>query len=145
MLLASLSDAGEVKVEPKKLGLRSYDEVEINMSEIQDSAMLKLRISEGANQDLVRKATLKGLRDAEFIVNPEELESELGEKFFHLSVIDKSHPKSGEVTEGEERLIGNRFVRLMKKQIEASQGEEKEIAENALQYGIALLDGKEVL
>ncbi|HXZ29577.1 MAG TPA: DNA repair exonuclease [Dehalococcoidia bacterium] len=145
VLLASLSDAGEVKVEPKKLGLRGYDEVEINMSEIQDSAMLKLRISEGANQDLVRKATLKGLRDAEFIVNPEELESELGEKFFYLSVIDKSHPKSGEVTEGEERLIGNRFIRLMKKQIEASQGEEKEIAENALQYGIALLDGKEVL
>jgi hypothetical protein len=94
---------------------------------------------------LVRKATLKGLRDAEFIVNPEELESELGEKFFHLGVIDKSHPKSREVTEGEERLIGNRFIRLMKGQIEGLQGEEKDIAENALQYGIALLDGKEVL
>jgi DNA repair exonuclease SbcCD nuclease subunit len=145
VLLVSLLDAGEVKVEPKKLGLRDYDEVEIDMSEIQDLAMLKLRISEGANQNLVRKTTLKGLRDAEFMVNPEELESELGEKFFHLSVIDKSHPKSGEVTEGEERLIGNRFIRLMKGQIEGLEGEEKDIAENALQYGIALLDGKEVL
>jgi exonuclease SbcD len=144
VLLISLSDAGEVKVEPKKLGLRDYDEVEIDMSEIQDLAMLRLRISEGANQNLVRKATLKGLRDAEFIVNPEELE-ELGEKFFHLSVMDKSHPKSGEVTEGEERSIENRFIRLMKRQIESSQGEEKDIAENALQYGMALLDGKEVL
>ncbi len=145
VLLVSLSDSSEVKVEPKMLGLRDYDEVEIDMGEIQDLAKLKMRISEGANQNLIRKAILKGLRDAEFIINPEELEAELGEKFFHLSVMDKSHPKSGEVTEDEERLIRNRFIKLMKRQIESSEGEEKDIAENALQYGIALLDGKEVL
>jgi DNA repair protein SbcD/Mre11 len=145
VLLISLSDSGEVKVEPKKLGLRDYDEVEIDMSEIQDLATLKARISKGANQNLVRQVTLKGLRDAELIISPEELETELGEKIFHLSVMDKSHPKSGEVTEDEERLIRNRFIKLMKGQIEGSEGEEKDIAENALQYGIALLDGKEVL
>ena len=142
VLLISLSDAGEVNVEPKKLGLRDYDEVEIDMSAIQDLAKLKTRISEGAHQNLVRKATLKGLRDAEFIINPEELETELGEKFFHLSVMDKSHPRSGEVAENEERLIRNRFIKLMKAQIEGLEGDEKEIAENALQYGIALLDGR---
>jgi DNA repair exonuclease SbcCD nuclease subunit len=145
VLLVSLSDSGEVKVDPKMLGLRDYDEVEIDVSGVQDLAKLKARVSEGANQNLVRKATLKGLRDAELIINPEELETELGEKFFHLSVMDKSHPKSGEVTEDEERLIRNRFIKLMKGQIEGLEGEEKDIAENALQYGITLLDGKEVL
>jgi len=145
VLLVSLSDAGEVEVEPKMLGLRDYGEVEIDMSEIQDLAKLKARISEGANQNLVRKATIKGLRDAELIVNPEGLEAELGEKFFYLSVVDESHPKLEEVTEDEERLIRNRFIKLMKGQIEGLEGEEREIAENALQYGIALLDGKEVL
>jgi len=142
VLLISLSDAGEVKVEPKMLGLREYDEVEIDMSEIQDLAKLKVRISGGENQNLIRRVTLKGLRDAELIVNPEELEGELGERFFHLSVMDRSHPKSEEVTEDEERLIRNRFIKLMKGRIESSEGEEKEIAESALQYGIALLDGK---
>jgi exonuclease SbcD len=143
VLLVSLSDAdGEVKVEPKMLGLRAYDEVEIDMSEIQDLAKLKARISEGANQNLVRKATLRGLRDTELIVNPEELETELGEEFFHLSIMDKSHPKSREVTEDEGRLIRNRFIELMKRQIEDLEGEERDIAENALQYGIAFLDGK---
>ena len=145
VLLISLLDSGEVKVEPKIVGLRDYDEVGIDMSEIQDLVKLKVRISEGANPDLVRKATLKGLRDAELIVNPEELETELGEKFFHLSVVDKSHSKSGDVTEDEERLIRNRFIKLMKTQIENLEGEERDIAENALQYGMALLDGKEVL
>jgi exonuclease SbcD len=145
VLLINLSDTGEVKVEPKIVGLRDYDEVEIDMSEIQDLAKLKLRISEGEHQNLVRKTTLKGLRDAEIIVNPEELETELGKKFFHLSVVDKSHSKSGEITEDEERLIRNRFIKLMKTQIENLEGEERHIAENALQYGIALLDGKEIL
>jgi DNA repair exonuclease SbcCD nuclease subunit len=145
VLLVSLSDSGEVNVEIKMLGLRNYDEVGIDMSEIQDLATLKVRISEGANQNLVREASIKGLRDAELIVNPEELETELGEEFFHLSVVDKSHPKSGEVSEDEERLIRSRFIKLMRGQIESSEGEERDIAENALQYGIALLDGKEVL
>jgi len=145
VLLVSLSDTGEVDVKPKMLGLRDYDEVEIDMSEIQNLAKLKERISVGANQNLVKKATLRGLRNTELIVNPEELETELGEKFFHLSVMDKSHPQSREVTEDEERLIRNRFIKLMKMQIEGLEGEEKEIAEKALQYGIALLDGKEVL
>lgn len=145
VLLISLADTGEVNIEPKMLGLRDYDEVEIDMNEIQDLTKLKVRISEGANQNLVRKATLRGLRDAELIVNPEEIETEMGENFFHLIVIDKSHPKSREVTKDEERLIRNRFIKLMERQIEGSEGDEKDIAENALQYGIALLDGKEVL
>jgi exonuclease SbcD len=142
VLLVSLSDAGEVEVEPKMLRLRDYDEVEIDMSEIHDLAKLKARISEGGNQNLVRKTTLKGLREAELIVNPEELETELGEKFFHLGVMDKSHPKSGDVIEDEERLIRSRFIKLMKEQIGNLEGEERDIAENALQYGVALLDGK---
>ncbi len=144
VLLVSLSDAGEVKVEPKMVGLRDYDEVEIEVSGIQDIAKLKARISEEANQNLVRKATLKGLRDAELIINPEEL-ADLGEKFFHLSVEDKSHAKLGEIPAYGEQSIMNRFIKLMEKRIESSEGEEKDIAENALQYGIALLDGKEVL
>ena len=145
VLMVSLSPAGEVEVAPRKIGLRVYKEVEIDMSEIEDLAMLKSRVSQGAGQNLIAKVTLKGLRDVEFILNPEELEAELGDRFFHVRVIDKSHPKSAEITEGEERLITSRFIRLMKGQIEGLEGEEKEIAENALQYGLALLDGKEVL
>jgi exonuclease SbcD len=142
VLLIAVADSGEVKVELKRLGLRDYDEVEVDVGEVRGLAMLKARISEGASQNLIRRVTLKGLRDAELITNPEELQIEVGESFFHLSVMDRSHSKSEEVREDEEQMIRNRFVKLMKKQIESSEGEEKEIAENALQYGIALLDGK---
>jgi DNA repair protein SbcD/Mre11 len=142
VLLVTVEDSGKVKVEPRMLGLRDCDEVEIDVGEMQGLTVLKARIAEGANENLIRKVTLKGLCDAGLIVSPEELETELGERFFHLSVMDKSHPKSGDIAEDEERLIRSRFVKLMKTQIEDLEGEEKEIAESALQYGIALLDGK---
>jgi DNA repair exonuclease SbcCD nuclease subunit len=145
VLLVSLSDTGEVKVEPTELGLRDYDEVEIDMSEIQDLARLKMRISEGANQNLVRKATLKGLRDAELIMNPEEL-AELGKEFFYLKVSDESHVKVKETSEStyEGQLIKAKFIKLMNEKIASSEGKEKEIAQKALQYGLLFLDGKEV-
>ncbi|MFU8796305.1 MAG: metallophosphoesterase family protein [Dehalococcoidia bacterium] len=145
VLLVTLLESGEVKVEPRETGVRGYDEVEIDMSEIRDRAMLQAMIYAGADRDLVRRVTLKGLRDAELIVNTEELEAELGEKFFHLSLADRSHPRVGHVPEDSERLIMNRFIKLMNEQIENAQGDEREIAESALQYGIALLDGREVL
>jgi len=145
VLLVSLSDSGEARVEPKWPGLRHCDQLEIDMSEIRDVARLKARLSEGANQNLVRQVTLRGLRDAELIINPEELHAEMADKFFHLSVVDGSHPKLLEIREDDERLIRSRFIKLMDKEIEGLEGEEREIAENALQYGIAVLDGKEVL
>jgi DNA repair exonuclease SbcCD nuclease subunit len=142
VLLVALTESGEVKVETKMLGLRDYDEVEIDMSEIQELAALRARMSVGANENLIRRVTLKGLRAAELIINPEELEAELRERFFHLSIVDRSHPRSEEVAVEGERLIRDRFVRLMKEQIEGLEGEERDIAESALQYGVALLDGK---
>ncbi len=142
VLLASLSDTGEVKVEPKMLGARDYEEVEIDVSEIQELGKLKERILWGANQNLVKEVTIKGLRDAELMVNSEELEAELREKLFHLSIMDKSHPRSGELVEDAERLIRSGFIRLMKEHIEGLEGGQRDIAESALQYGVALLDGK---
>jgi DNA repair protein SbcD/Mre11 len=82
VLLVTILDAGEVRVEPRELGVRDYDEVELDMSDIRDRAMLEASMSRGAHQDLVRRATLKGLREAELLVNPEELESELGRDSF---------------------------------------------------------------
>lgn len=142
VLLVSLSDTGEVNVEPKMLGLRYYDEVDIDMSEIQDLAKLKARISGGANQNLVRKVTLRGLRNAELIINPEEL-ADLGKEFFHLRISNQSHVKLKEISEStyERQLIKAKFIKLMNEKIASSEGEEKEIAESALQYGMAFLEG----
>jgi DNA repair protein SbcD/Mre11 len=145
VLLVSLSDSGEVAVEPRNLGLREYDEVEIDTGEVQNRSALEAMIGQGASQNLVRRVTLKGLWEAELIVNTEDLERELAERFFHLRIIDRSHPRTAEISQDEQRLIRTRFIKLMNEMIENSEGDEKDIGEDALQYGVALLDGREVL
>jgi DNA repair protein SbcD/Mre11 len=145
VLMVTLADSGEVKVEPRRLGLRDYDEIEVDVSGVPDLAALRARIGEGAHENLVRRATLKGLRGAELIVDAEELQAELAGSFFHLAVADRSHPGMREISEDRAGLVRSEFIRLAKERIEASQGEEQAIAESALQYGLALLDGKDVL
>jgi DNA repair protein SbcD/Mre11 len=145
VLLVSLADSGEASVEVRRVGLREYDELEIDVSGVQDPALLRAKIAGGANENLVRKAVLIGLREPEFIVNPEELEADLGQSFFHLAVVDRSHAQTGEIREDAERLVMSKFIKLMRAQIDNSTGEEQAIAERALQYGVALLDGKDVL
>lgn len=145
VLLVGLTGSDGVTVEPGYLGLRDYDEIEIDMSDIPDRPALEARICRGAGENLVRRATLKGLRDQGLLVSPDELESGLSERFFHLSITDRSHPRSTQISDDGERLIRSRFIQLMNEQIETAEGDEKEIAGSALQYGVALLDGRDVL
>jgi exonuclease SbcD len=147
ILLVTISDTSAIKIEPREVGLRGYDEIGIEMSEVQDSAKLEAKTLQGANPNLVRRVTLKGLRDAGSIVDTEKLENEFKDKFFHLMIINRSHPKLEDFSETayEERSIKATFLRLMREKIARSEGEEKNLAEDALQYGLALLEGKEVL
>jgi len=147
VLVVTLLDSGEAKIESKRIGVRDYDEIEVETSEIRSPEELKEKILTGANQNLIRMVTFKGLRDAELLVEPEDLKSKLEYNFFFLRITDESHPKLMEIPEAtsQGQLIRARFIKLMKEKIQLSEGEEKIVAEIALQYGLALLDGKEVL
>jgi DNA repair exonuclease SbcCD nuclease subunit len=147
ILIVTISDTGVVEVEPKEIGLRNYDEIEIEMSEVQDATKLQGKILQGATPNLVRQVILKGLCDAGLLVDTEGLENEIKDRFFHLKISDRSHPMLKDISAGayEEHFIKGTFLRLMRERIESSEGEEKSIAESALQYGMALLEGKEVL
>jgi len=147
VLVVTILDSGEVKVQPTQIGARYCDELEIDLSDVESLLRLKNKIAEGANPNLIRHVILKGLRDEDMRPSPEELEAELAESFFHLRIADQSHPKVSELSEDayEGQLILTRFLKLMRKHIEACEGEDQGIAEEALQYGLALLQGKEVL
>ncbi len=147
VLLVSILDSGEVNVESIQIGLRRRDVVEIDVSELENPQELKSRIMEGAGPNLVRRVILGGLRSEDSRISSEDLERELSSAFFDLRIIDESHPKISQLAKGifQDRLVLSRFISLMKEHIEACQGAEKEIAEEALQYGLALLQGKEIL
>ena len=146
-LIVTILDAGDVKVEPIQIGARCCDELEIDLSDLEDSSELRSKVAQGAKSNLVRKVILKGLRNEDMRPSPEELEAELSDSFFHLRITDQSHSRMAELPEDayEGQLILARFLKLMKEHIEACEGEDRELAEEALQYGLALLQGKEVI
>ncbi len=147
VLLVTILDSGSVESEVRQTGVRYVDELKIDMSEIDEISELRSKITEGSNPDLVRRVILQGLRDENILLSTGELESDLVENFFHLRIDDESHPRIAEFSEElfQDQLILTKFINLMKEHIESCQGEEREIAEEALQYGFALLQGKEVI
>jgi DNA repair exonuclease SbcCD nuclease subunit len=148
VLLLSITDSGEVKVEPRRTGLRCRDEMEIDAADVESLQQVKARIIEGADPNLVRRVLIKGLRSTDLHIPLEELENELSARFFDLRIDNQSHPKVSQFSDDafEGQLILSKFVSLMREHIEACQDEkDRDIAEEALQYGIALLQGKEIL
>lgn len=147
ILIVTIPDSGALKVETFITGIRYCDEIEIDMSSLNDMLALKHRITEGANSNLIRKVILKGLRNEDLHPSITELETELSEYFFHMKIEDESHPKLTEFSEdtSENKLIITRFMQLMKQHIETCKDAEREIAEDALQYGLALLQGKDII
>lgn len=147
VLVVTILESGKVEVEARQIGLRCCDELEIDLSDLESLSQLKSRIIEGAKLSLVRRVILKGLRNEDVRLSPEELEAELSDSFFHLRVDDQSHPRTSELLEDayRDQLILAKFIQLMRAHIMACEGEERNLAEEALQYGLALLQGKEVL
>ena len=147
ILMVTILDSGRVEVEARQIGLHCCDELEIDLSDLEGLSQLKSKIAEGANPNLVRKVILKGLRRKDMRPSPEELEADLSESFFHLRIADRSHPRVSELSETayEGQSILAKFIQLMTKHIQACEGGDREIAEEALQYGLALLQGREVL
>jgi DNA repair exonuclease SbcCD nuclease subunit len=146
-LIVTILDSGKVEVEARQIGLRCCDELEIDLSDLESLSQLKSKIVEGAKLSLVRQVILKGLRNEDMRLSLEELEAELSESFFHLRITDRSHPRMSELSEDayEDQLIVAKFIKLMKEHIQMCEGEDRELAEEALQYGLALLQGKEVI
>lgn len=147
VLIVTILDSGGVEVEARQIGLHCCDELEIDLSDVESLLKLKNKITEGATPNLIRRVILKGLRNEDMRPSPEELEAELSDSFLHLRVTDQSHPRMAELSEDayEGQLILARFLKLMKEHIEACEGEDRGIAEEALQYGLALLQGKDIL
>jgi DNA repair exonuclease SbcCD nuclease subunit len=143
----TILDSGEVKVEPIQIGVRYCDELEIDLSDVKSLLELKNKIADGANPNLIRRAILKGLRNEDLHPSTEELEADLSEHFFHLRIDDQSHPKISELSADiyQDQLIVTKFIKLMQEHLKTCEGEDRAVAEEALQYGLALLQGKEVI
>lgn len=138
----------KTEVKPRKVGEREFNEIEIEVTDLTDILDLKEKILKGASQNLIRRVNLIGLADPQILIEPEILEAELGEKFFHLQIINNTHLKIGQIEEKNypPELVIGQFVNLVHQRIDqAKNDEEKILLEQVLELGLAELEGKEVI
>jgi len=139
-------DESGVRVRPKRVGIVSTDEVSIDVAG-KSTPQIAGEIRERADPGLMLKVTLSGLADPGRLLDTERLERELASDFYHVECEDASHPRLADISPEDfpEELVAGKFVRLMQTRIEEASDADRRRAERALQLGLALLKGQEVL
>lgn len=146
-LLVTIDDDG-VSVEPRETGRYLWREVAIDAVEVNDEPALLNRLKPIAGPRTLLKLRLTGLAHLDFIPDEERLRDLLAEHFFHVAVDARSvHLMEAEIDPSAypESAVAGRFLRLMHDKIHAAPAEEKQEYEEALQVGLALLKGKNIL
>jgi exonuclease SbcD len=140
-------DESSVRVRPEQVGAISTDEMSVDVSG-KSTAQIVEEIRARANPNLMLKVTLSGLMDPGTVLDTEKLEQELAPYFYHIGCFDQSHPQLATISPDDfpEELVIGKFVRLMQARIEdAADDTQRRRAEQALQVGAALLQGRRVL
>ncbi len=143
--MISIYGKGNIKVDRVRVGSKKFDEIAIDVGAVKTISEVVEIIQAKADPNLILNVALEGLCSMNWELNPEEIEDGLGNHFFNLRVLDKSHPKLEEIEPKnfpEETVVG-RFVRIAEKKIaEANNEEDKALYAEALKLGFALLQGR---
>lgn len=146
VLQVEITAPGAARVTPLRIGKRRYQRVEIDAAAADDTAVRKA-IEGVADSDTVCDAILSGLVPVHRVLSPETLERELGDRFFRLRVQNKAQVwvDDDQLQFIPEDSVLGRFVRLMRERLAEADDAGRPILEEALQVGVALLQGREVL
>jgi len=144
VLVVDIGDGG-AKVTPVKVGKRGSTRVALDISTLETLEDLKKRILEHAGEDTILQVELSGLNTNNVMMDVDRLEEELQDSFFFIRVSDKSTIVLTDIPEYPDQLIQGQFLKIMRKRIKEATEKEKKIYEEALQMGLAELEGKEVI
>lgn len=146
VLLIEIPEPHSARITEHRVGRRRYDRREINAAEL-DDLVLRRVIEDAADPELVFEVVLSGLVPLQRAINTEALERDLGERFFRLRVLNRTHLwlEDASLEHLSDQTVLGKFVRLMRERIAVSSNDERPVLEEALQIGAALLSGREVL
>jgi DNA repair exonuclease SbcCD nuclease subunit len=145
--LVTLRAPGDIEVVPRRVGRRRAKRLTLDLATAGGPEGVARAIRAHADPDVVLSVTLTGLAALEDRVNVDRLHEDLGPEFFRLEIGDESHlrPDVIDPSQYPEKTVIGRFVQQMQAQIAQREGDARALAEEALSYGVALLEGKEIL
>ncbi|MER3456723.1 MAG: hypothetical protein C4304_07560 [candidate division GAL15 bacterium] len=146
VLVVTVEGPGRVCVERVRVARRRYHRETLAVEGLDERA-LQTRLEELADPDLVLEVVLQGLLEPDQLpVLPAALQ-EHADRFFRLVIRNQCHPRLDEdaLRRFEPGTVLGQFVRLMQQRLQACAPDERETLEEALQLGVAALQGRGVL
>ena len=133
--------AAETKVIPTNVGKRRVVKQEVDLGKYSDIVTLQKDLASDGGEDVVKIVELKGKKALSFDLDIEELEESLRSKFFYIKVKDESHLEISrqDLDKYPQELITGRYIKLLREK----EGVEDEIIDEAIQYGIKMLESSE--
>lgn len=150
-LVVDLDTEGNIHWTPVATGTLQYEQRKINLADFASNTAILQALLQEAEPNKIVDVHLAGLAPPGMVIDAEQLADELAGSFFRVQVTDESHVTVEALEESQypPQLVTGRFVRLMKQRIKEARerGDEAtlRVAEHALQIGLALLEGREVL
>jgi hypothetical protein len=136
--------AGSTKVTRARTGTRSLARrnLVLTLATAHDVVLL---IADQAREDLGLEVILRGECPGDVLIDPASIESELGARFFHLRVVDRTKLiiDAGEQSDLPRGTVLGNFARVMDGRIRAAGGAENRMHEReAYRLGMGLLQGE---
>ena len=146
VLMIEVAAPGQATVTPVRIGRRQYKRLEIDAGTA-DEAGLRKALEDAGDPEAVCDVLLTGVVPVDRVVNTAAIEREYADRFFRLRVQSKV-----QLWLDEEQLsrlpadsVLGRFVRLMRARLAEADQLQRPALEEALQVGVALLQGQEIL
>jgi DNA repair exonuclease SbcCD nuclease subunit len=145
VLLVTLPEPGRADVEVRRVGRRRVERLVLDLGTSGGAEGVLQTIRRSAGPDVALVVTLTGLVGVADRISVEALREELEREFFRLEIRDESHlrPEAVDPDRYPENTVLGRFVRRMREEIARREGEERSLAEEALLYGVGLLEERE--
>lgn len=146
-ILGEITKSHSLHLSPVKLSSTRFEKIDIDVTS-KTALVIKKEIVAHAHADCYASVMLKGFVSPKSFLVSEQIEDDLQDKFAFLHIVDKTTYEltKYDLKEYSPKMILGSFIRTLQKEIkETKDEEEKDIKQKALQLGIALLSGKDLL
>ena len=145
-VLVEIAAPGQSVVTRLGIGRRRYRKLELDLSLLDDAGVRRV-LEDAADPDAVCDVALVGIIPVTRIANAPGFQDDFGERYFRLRVTNRTQlwlddERLAQVPEG---TVLGKFVRMMRAQIGAADPERQSLLQEALQVGVAVLRGGELL
>ncbi len=135
---------GDFSCELLPFGRVRYQTFAADVTGMESSDEARAAIAALGDAAVIARVVLDGDLSPEVDLSLQALYDSCAERFSYLDLVDRTRPAYRIDEIAEESTTKGAFARLMRERIEAAEGEEREIAEAALLYGLQAFERKEV-